>query len=80
MSDPLPTIWHATDGLEKQRLSGAGNFDASGLWVVKADHDGNRTSSIEEIELVAGLVRRLTAKRDSYRGNAELTSSPVPPL
>jgi superfamily I DNA and/or RNA helicase len=49
-------------GLERQRLNGAGDFDGNGLWVVKASHDGNRTSSIEEIDLVVALVQRLTAK------------------
>jgi hypothetical protein len=48
-------------GLERQRLAGVGEFDGSGLWVVDVDHDGNRNSSIEEIEVVVNLVARLTA-------------------
>ncbi|MGH8533002.1 MAG: hypothetical protein ACREV1_09850, partial [Gammaproteobacteria bacterium] len=47
-------------GLERQ-LTGVGDFDGSGLWVVEVGHDGNRNSSIEEIEVVADLVARLTA-------------------
>jgi hypothetical protein len=48
-------------GLERQRLVGAGEFDGSGLWVVEVDHDGNRNSSMEEVDVVADLVSRLTA-------------------
>jgi AAA domain len=48
-------------GLEHQRLSGVGDFDGSGLWVVPVDHDGNRNSSIEEVEMVAQVVARLVA-------------------
>lgn len=48
-------------GLEHQCLTGVGQFDGSGLWIVDVDHDGNRNSSMEEIEAVAGLVGRLTA-------------------
>lgn len=56
------------EGLDAQRIvipsakregSAVALFD-QGLFVVKATHDGNRTSSIEEIELVADLVKRLT--------------------
>lgn len=46
-------------GLELQRLNGTDGFDGNGLWVIRAKEDGNRTSSVEEIELVAGLVERL---------------------
>jgi predicted RecB family nuclease len=53
-------------GLEKQCLSDVGDLNGNGLWVVKATHDGNRTSSLEEIELVAGLVERLTANGVSW--------------
>jgi uncharacterized protein len=48
-------------GLERQRLAGGGQFDRSGLWVVDVAHDGNRNSSAEEIDVVAGLVHELTA-------------------
>jgi superfamily I DNA and/or RNA helicase len=48
-------------GLERQCLIGTGLFDGSGLWVLDVDHDGNRTSSIEEVDVVADLVARLTA-------------------
>ena len=49
-------------GLERQRLNTDGAFDGTGLWVVPASHDGNRTSSIEEIDIVESIVGQLTAK------------------
>ncbi len=48
-------------GLERQCLVGTGRFDGSGLWTVDVDHDGNRNSSIEEVEAIADLVARLVA-------------------
>lgn len=48
-------------GLEHQRLTGVGDYDGSGLWAVDVDHDGNRNSSAEEVEVVAGLVASLIA-------------------
>ena len=47
-------------GLEYQHLSGAGQFDGSGLWVVEVKHEGNRNSSPEEVDAVADLVTGLT--------------------
>jgi uncharacterized protein len=49
------------EGLERQRILGAGELDGSGLLVVGAEHDGNRTSSDEEVAMVAQLVARLTS-------------------
>ena len=48
-------------GLENQRLAGTGDLglDGNGLWLCPVEHDGNRSSSIEEIEVIAGLVTRL---------------------
>ncbi len=46
-------------GLELQRLVGA--FEGAGLWLAEVDHDGNRNSSQEEIDIVADLVQRLTS-------------------
>jgi predicted RecB family nuclease len=48
-------------GLEQQRLTGVGEFDGSGLWVVEVDHDGNRNASSEEVEVVEQLVAQLLA-------------------
>jgi uncharacterized protein len=49
------------EGLERQRILGAGDLDGSGLLVMDTDHDGNRTSSEEEVDAVAQLVARLTS-------------------
>ncbi len=70
-------------GLERQRLTGAGEFDGSGLWVVDVDHDGNRNSSTEEVEVVAiscrdahrarrsaGSTRRARAAQMTGRGHS----------
>lgn len=52
---------HSKEGLERQTLSGTGEFDGSGLWVVEVEHDGNRSSADEEVAAVHAIVRRLTA-------------------
>jgi uncharacterized protein len=49
----------ARAGLELQRLAGAGPFDGAGLWWVPADHSGNQSTSIEEVEMVARIVEQL---------------------
>lgn len=68
-------------GLERQRLTGVGDFDGSGLWVVEVDHDGNRNSSIEEIEVVADLAARLTALgarwTDEHGKDKQMTSNDI---
>ena len=47
-------------GLEAQRLSGP-VVDGAGLWYLPIEHEGNQSSSAEEVEAVAALVERLTA-------------------
>lgn len=47
--------------LERQRLAGTGELDGNGLWLIAVDHDGNRNSSMEEVDVVAGLVERVLA-------------------
>ena len=49
-------------GLERQQLVNVGHLDGSSLWVVDVNHDGNRNHSPEEVEAVAALVGRLTAR------------------
>jgi predicted RecB family nuclease len=44
------------DGCVQQRLSGTAPFEGSGLWMVPAEHEGNRNSSVEEVEVVAEIV------------------------
>ena len=68
-------------GLEHQRLAGVGEFDGSGLWVVPVDHDGNRNSSTEEVDVVAQLVTRLvtTGARwfDEHGTEHEMTTNDI---
>ena len=52
---------HAKDGLERQQLVGTGALEGSHLWLVPVEHDGNQSSSMEEVEAVAALVERLLA-------------------
>jgi uncharacterized protein len=47
-------------GLENQRLVNAG-VAGSGLWYADVNHDGNRNQSLEEVEVIADLVQRLTS-------------------
>jgi uncharacterized protein len=50
---------HPRNGLERQRLIGAGRFDDAGLWWVPVEHDGNRNASDEEVDEVARIVEEL---------------------
>jgi uncharacterized protein len=49
------------EGLERQRLTGVNGYEGSGVRLVGVAHEGNRNASMEEVEAVADLVRRLTA-------------------
>jgi uncharacterized protein len=49
------------DGLERQRLAGAGELPAVGLALLEVPHEGNRNHSEEEAEAVESLVRRRTS-------------------
>ena len=53
-------------GCENQRLSGTAPFDGSGLWVVPVLHEGNRNSSIEEVEVVAWVVSSVLRAGSSW--------------
>jgi uncharacterized protein len=45
--------------LAHQRLTGASPFDGAGLWLVPVEHTGNQNASLEEVDVVAGIVSRL---------------------
>ena len=49
----------ARAGRERQRLAGTDGFDGAGLWHVPVIHEGNRSSSPEEVSVVVKLVQRL---------------------
>lgn len=51
--------------LDRQILDGDTPFAGAGLWFVPVDHEGNQSSSPEEVERVAELVNNLT-KGDVY--------------
>ena len=42
----------AHNGLERQVLARTGAFDGAGLWVIEVQHEGNQSSSPEEVEQV----------------------------
>lgn len=71
----------AKPGLERQCLVGCGEFDGNGLWVVDVEHDGNRNSSTEEVEVVAALVARLTVVGarwvDQKDDDAQITANDI---
>jgi len=52
---------HPRAGLEAQRIAGAGVFSGSGLRYVAVDHFGNQSASLEEAEVIAGIVNGLVA-------------------
>jgi len=50
---------HSRAGLERQVLRGTDPIEGAGLWVVAASHDGNQSSSTEEVDLVERLIDRM---------------------
>jgi uncharacterized protein len=52
--------------LELQQSHGIAPFDGAGLWFVPVAHAGNQSSSREEVEVVAGIVERLTGSGSSW--------------
>lgn len=47
------------EGLERQVLTGPPPFFGAGLWTVAVEHQGNQTSSPEEVEAVERVVKHL---------------------
>ena len=59
---------HARSGCELQRITGSARLakpsegrEGAGLWFVPCSHEGNQTSSPEEVEAVARLVKEFSA-------------------
>jgi len=46
-------------GLERQALTGATPFAGAGLWFLGIEHEGNQSSSAEEVEAIAALTAAL---------------------
>ncbi|HUR16509.1 MAG TPA: DEAD/DEAH box helicase, partial [Candidatus Limnocylindrales bacterium] len=53
---------HSIDGLERQRIEGAGWLAGSGLRWAGVDHDGNTNESLEEALAVVDIVRELLGR------------------
>lgn len=56
-------------GLEKQLLSGATPFTGAGLWYVPVNHDGNQSSSPEEVAVVRQIVDDLISGKVNYQND-----------
>jgi uncharacterized protein len=54
-------------GLERQEILGPGPIAGAGLWFLPVGHDGNQSSSPEEVEAVATLVERLVLDGTRWR-------------
>jgi predicted RecB family nuclease len=52
-------------GLERQAILGPAPIAGAGLWFLPVAHDGNQSSSPEEVQVIAALVERMT--KDSVR-------------
>jgi uncharacterized protein len=46
-------------GRERQRITGPTPFAGAGLWLVPAEHEGNQSSSLEEVDAVERVVGSL---------------------
>ena len=55
------------ESLVNQRVTGTGGLDGAGLWWVPIQHDGNRSASDEEVEVVVNLVEQLVRRRMGRR-------------
>lgn len=63
--------------LEQQRIDGGEPFNGAGLWFVPVEHFGNRTNSLEEVEVVASIFEFLTKPGKTWiddRGQQEALS------
>lgn len=65
-------------GLERQVLVGTAPFEGAGLWLVPVTHEGNQSSSLEEVEAVERIVEALLVEGAQWidmKGNAEPLSA-----
>ena len=46
-------------GLERQELRGASLFDGAGLWLIHVEHEGNQSSSPEEVETIERVMQAI---------------------
>lgn len=64
------------DGLENQAISGNTEFQGSGLRFIPTPHEGNTSSSEEEVEVIKAIVHEL-CKGDVHYTNAKRESKKV---
>lgn len=64
--------------LVAQKLDGNTKFPGSGLWFVGVEHEGNQSSSQEEVEAVTGIIADLI-KGDVYYTNNKNERAPLTP-
>ncbi|HWB90749.1 MAG TPA: TM0106 family RecB-like putative nuclease, partial [Puia sp.] len=64
---------HSVDTLAKQELSGKTAFPGAGLWYVPVGHEGNTSSSPEEVAVVQDIISRLINGKVSYTDQAGKT-------
>jgi predicted RecB family nuclease len=56
-------------GLERQEILGTGPIAGAGLWFLPVVHDGNQSSSEQEVEAIEALVVRLIADGTRWRNH-----------
>jgi len=59
----------AKPNLESQQLDGNTKFNGSGLWFVGVEHEGNQSSSPEEVKIVSCIVSDLIKGDVFYTNN-----------
>ncbi|MFC2094952.1 TM0106 family RecB-like putative nuclease [Candidatus Bipolaricaulota bacterium] len=64
---------HSRDGLDVQSVVGKSGYAGSGLFFLPVEHEGNCNESSEEAEVVAQLVKELTAKDMKWINQKEET-------
>ncbi|QJF51101.1 TM0106 family RecB-like putative nuclease [Roseobacter ponti] len=57
---------HSVEGCELQEIRCAGSLSGTGLRYVPVEHSGNQSSSIEEAEAVAGLVKEVLSGQPTW--------------
>ena len=61
-------------GMEKQVLTGHPQFEGAGFWFVPVEHEGNQSSSHEEVEEVARIVGELLQSAKWINSDSEVAA------
>jgi superfamily I DNA and/or RNA helicase len=62
-------------GLEQQLIGGDSRFAGAGLWLQPVIHEGNQSSSAEEIAAIIALVNELTAGNTTWTDSSGSTKA-----